>query len=513
MNFLPIARLEMRHAARLPMTYYSRCLIALLAMAAGLGFVFAGFNRVMSTASAGQAVFGLLAGSGYVLLAAQAILLTCNCVSLEKREGTLGLLFLTDLNGFNIVAGKLAAQVSRSLYGLLAAFPAFGFCIILGGVGLGDLVKVALGLINTLFYFAALGIFISACVWREQAATAWGGLALLVLGALLPILGVMCNSPACLALIPAGAMMAALSPVAGMAAAPDVAGALLVPHALGWLLIGAASCLVPRSWTRAANAVPARPAASPGPTKYPPQDLPPGMIEPAKPLLTLALLVMICAVVLAGALLGPPWMKARAAQATILLMHSVLKFQAATQSSRLLAGQRRSGELELLLTTPYDEEEIVRGCLLELKRSLFWPVLFALGIDLGFLILGLCRAGLGYGMGWAAAVVVEVLWLLVNLYSLSWVGLFLGLRLASPAKAAGLAIFYVVLLPLLVMSSLAALGAMLEPGRGLGGVMSPTVVLIFVFSLLFCNSYFTGWAINELRDRFRFLAAQTWTRS
>src|ERR1039458_5874991 len=196
MNFLPIAHLEMRSAARQRMTYYARCLTGLLAICTGLGFVFAGFNRVMSTSSAGQAVFGVMAGSAYVLLAAQAMLLTCDCVSLEKREGTLGLLFLAGLNGFDIVAGKLAAQVSRSLYCLMAAFPAFGCCIILGGVGLGDFVKVALGLLNTLFYFAALGILISACVWRERPATALGGLALLVLGALLHILSGMCDSPA-----------------------------------------------------------------------------------------------------------------------------------------------------------------------------------------------------------------------------------------------------------------------------------------------------------------------------
>ncbi|MGA2540289.1 MAG: hypothetical protein ABSG78_01870 [Verrucomicrobiota bacterium] len=513
MNFLPIVHLEMRSAARRPTTYYTRCLIALLAISAGLGFVFAGFNRVMSTSSAGQAVFALLAGGGYVLLAAQAILLTCDCVSLEKREGTLGLLFLTDLNGFDIVAGKLAAQVSRSLHGLLAAFPAFGFCIILGGVGLGDFAKVALGLTNTLFYFAALGILISACVWRERAATAWGGLALLVPGALLPILCVMCNSPAGLALIPAGAMLAALSPVAGLASPPDFTGSLLVSHALGWLYIGAASCLVPRCWTRAANAAPARPSTLARQIKSPPQDLPSWALQPAKPLLTLALMVMICAVILAGALLGPPWMKAPAAPVTILLLHSVLKYQAAAQAGRMLAGKRRSGELELLLTTPYDEDEILRGCLLELKRSLFWPVLFALGVDLGLLILGCLRAGFGLDLGWEAAVVVEVVWLLVNLYSLTWVGLFLGLRLATPAKAASQAIFYVVLLPWVLLICSVALATPLVWRHRFGQEPGVPFAGIFVFALVFCNSFFPGWAINELRDRFRFLAAQAWTRS
>jgi hypothetical protein len=233
------------------------------------------------------------------------------------------------------------------------------------------------------------------------------------------------------------------------------------------------------------------------------------VIEPAKPLLTLGLLVMICAVVLAGALLGPPWMKAPAAPVTILLLHSVLKFQAASQSGRLLAGKRRSGELELLLTTPYDEDEILRGCLIQLKRSLFWPVLFALGVDLALLVLGSWRAGFGYGLAWEAAVVVEVAWLLVNLYSLSWVGLFLGLRLASPAKAASRAMLYVVLLPWVSLICLAALAAVVVRGHTIAPELRAPMALTFVVSFMFCNSYFTGWAINELRDRFRLLAAQT----
>jgi hypothetical protein len=198
--------------------------------------------------------------------------------------------------------------------------------------------------------------------------------------------------------------------------------------------------------------------------------------------------------------------------AMIVLMHWLLKFQAASQSSRMLAGRRRSGELELLLTTPYDEDEILRGCLLELKRSLFWPTLVALAVDLALLILGWCRAGFGDGLAWAAAVVVEVIWMLVNLYSLSWVGLFLGLRLASPAKAASQAIFYVVLLPWVPPICFAGLAAILAPGHTIGPGLAFTIAWLFFCSLLFCNLYFTGWAINELRDRFRLLAAQTWTR-
>jgi hypothetical protein len=230
--------------------------------------------------------------------------------------------------------------------------------------------------------------------------------------------------------------------------------------------------------------------------------------EPAKPLLTTALLALICAVILGAALPAPSWMTLPVAPVAIVLMHSVLKFQAASQSARMLPAKRRSGELELLLTTPYDEDEILRGCLRELKRGLFWPALIALGVD-ALLILDWQQSGVGDALGWAALVVVEVIWMLANLYSLSWAGLYLGLRLGSPAKAAGRAIFYVVLLPWFFLVCFAALAALLAgrpallPAPDFGILLA----LVFVIAAVFCNLYSAGWAVNELRERFRALAA------
>ena len=272
----------------------------------------AGFNRAMPVSSAGQAAFVCLATGAYLLMAGQGILLTCDCVSLEKREGTLGLLFLTDLSGFDIIAGKMVAQVSRSLYCLLAALPALGFCILLGGVAVGDFVMVALGLLNTLFYFAALGLLISVCVWSEWTAMTWGGVALLVLGILLPMLCAMCSSAAYLVWVPVGALLAAPSFPSGLSPSSPTA-CLLIPHAMGWLFIGAASWLVPRSWTPATNVRPLRRITAMRQT-WPPLCVPtPWLSEPAKPLFTTALLAIIFAVVPGAALLGPSWMTAPAA--------------------------------------------------------------------------------------------------------------------------------------------------------------------------------------------------------
>jgi ABC-type transport system involved in multi-copper enzyme maturation permease subunit len=57
-------------------------------------------------------------------------LLTADCISQEKREGTLGLLFMTQLTASGIVFGKSLIHGLRSLTLLLGMLPILGlhFC-------------------------------------------------------------------------------------------------------------------------------------------------------------------------------------------------------------------------------------------------------------------------------------------------------------------------------------------------------------------------------------------------
>jgi len=59
---------------------------------------------------------------------------TADSLSEEKREGTLGLLFLTELRSVEVVIGKMVVRSIRGFYGLIAMLPIFTFCILLGGV-------------------------------------------------------------------------------------------------------------------------------------------------------------------------------------------------------------------------------------------------------------------------------------------------------------------------------------------------------------------------------------------
>src|SRR5206468_3372711 len=69
---------------------------------------------------------------GYVMVA--GLRFTASALSRERREGTLGLLFLTDLEGHEIVFGKLAGTSLDALYSTVAILPALGIPLLLGGV-------------------------------------------------------------------------------------------------------------------------------------------------------------------------------------------------------------------------------------------------------------------------------------------------------------------------------------------------------------------------------------------
>src|SRR5882724_6366533 len=108
MTLLPMVERELRVAARRGGTYWNRLLTpvvlgALLVGKAVLQPVATGF------APSGLAVFETLAALAFLFCVLEGVWKTADCVSAERREGTLGLLFLTDLKGYDVVLGKLSA--------------------------------------------------------------------------------------------------------------------------------------------------------------------------------------------------------------------------------------------------------------------------------------------------------------------------------------------------------------------------------------------------------------------
>jgi len=97
----------------------------------------------------------------------------------------MGLLFLTDLKGYDVVLGKMLATSLKNLYALMAIFPPIGVLLCLGGVTAGEFWRLVLLLTCTLFFSLTVGMFVSALSREEQGA--WTGTAgLLALLAVAP---------------------------------------------------------------------------------------------------------------------------------------------------------------------------------------------------------------------------------------------------------------------------------------------------------------------------------------
>ena len=163
MKLLPVAARELRVAARKRSTFWLRIIAALVAFVLGCGFlalhtwgVGAGVMNV------GRGLFGALTWLCLLAALAAGLFLTSDCLSEEKREGTLGFLFLTDLRGFDVVLGKLLATSLRGTYALLAVFPILALTLVMGGVSGREFWRAALALLNALFLSLAAGLFVSA---------------------------------------------------------------------------------------------------------------------------------------------------------------------------------------------------------------------------------------------------------------------------------------------------------------------------------------------------------------
>ena len=105
MTFLPIVARELRIASRRRATYWVRSGAAGLILLVGAWF-FLMLHREAPRQLA-EVLFGVTTGAAVLYCLLSGVRATSDCISQEKREGTLGLLFLTDLRGYDVVLGKL----------------------------------------------------------------------------------------------------------------------------------------------------------------------------------------------------------------------------------------------------------------------------------------------------------------------------------------------------------------------------------------------------------------------
>jgi len=95
MTFLPIADRELRTHARWRATFAMRCFAAGIAFGITANLLMRGGG--FWTGRSGHAAFGVITGLTFLFCLYEGLRNTADCLSEEKRAGTMGLLFLTDL--------------------------------------------------------------------------------------------------------------------------------------------------------------------------------------------------------------------------------------------------------------------------------------------------------------------------------------------------------------------------------------------------------------------------------
>ncbi len=415
MGWLPIVERELRARARQPRTYWIR-----LAAAGGgsiicfwmLATLLEGGGRIINPSIIGPTLFMTLGWLLFVLCALVGIAEAADCLSREMREGTLGLLFLTDLRGLDVVLGKLAATSIITLLALIGTFPVLVVPILLGGVSGGEVVRAAIALMDTLFVSLALSIAASS-VSREQGRA--GGLALLgvsLFTALVPVLAELVEIYS----YPAAVVLNLLSPghlfysafQAGYVAIEFWSGALCT-FMLGAGAIWFASIKLPHAWQD-------RPA---GTAKLRWQDrwrqwtCGNGAIraehrrhlleinpvywiafrERFKPYLVWLLMVG-SVLVFGGLTVALDLLNTRLSLMEFLViwlagthsLHFVLKMWVAAEAGRRFARDREEGAIELLAATSLKTPEILHGLELALRRQFTRPIVLLLSLEAVFML-------------------------------------------------------------------------------------------------------------------------------
>lgn len=163
------------------MTFWMRVLAAaVLIVFFGLG---ASLSSRLQPALFGRELFIALNGVVYYLIWLGVPLLVADSISREKREGTLGLLFLTPLSAFDVVVGKGTILGLRAFGILLAGLPVLVLPFLLGGVSWRHALFMLVAHLLSLFVALGAGLTASALSRRFVRAvlTALGLSALLSL--------------------------------------------------------------------------------------------------------------------------------------------------------------------------------------------------------------------------------------------------------------------------------------------------------------------------------------------
>jgi hypothetical protein len=552
---LPIAERELRVGARAGATYRSRQNIAATAL---FVFALAYWNLAKLGPWAVTKVFFLLTGLCFLCALFAGLILTADCISSEKREGTLGLLFLTALKPVDVVAGNILATSLKAFYGLLAAFPILGLSLLLGGIEYSEFVRICLTLLSTLIFSLSWSLLVSCLSRKHLNATGRAAFGLILVALILPqfyeaVRKVTAAAP------PAWLELLNLfSPTTTLHWASP--GWPLRSNTFWWslLCVNLASsaflflcCMVlPRVWKDRAAGDSGRRARSPGARPSPRRVgvrgnpfcwLASRQSQEAAKFLVIAVLLAVLASIVSqfnlSSLVGPGsyvefaiplflWCWVLAA------LHLILLYKFATLATHRFAEDRRTGALELLMVAPARVGQMLWGHWLALVRQLggamlgtlflhgliFWAFLTFAGMQER--IVGGTSAVLHRLLDalrndpedlWHVLVIFAIILgsavvLVLNWLALGWAGIWIGLRTRRAALAPWITLALVLVPPVVIFVLVVSLGVWM--GLPQGNLFYWAWFCIFAaFGLAVSHAVLlSGWCWFQILRHFRTLA-------
>ena len=482
--FLPLVVRELRVAARRPRTYYGRM------MAAGI-WVAVAVNVLLAASSVGvgkhdgQALFQSVSTAlfAWALLAAFA---GADSISVEKREGTIGFLFLTDLKSHDIVLGKMAASAVPAFYAAVAALPLLAICMLMGGVTAGQYAKTGLAIMDAFFLGQAVGIFSSAlCRVRGNAV----GLPFLIFllflaysactAALAEFLGWVWVADFLWLNNPARPFYLASNAFSGRGSvAAEYWLSLLVVHLQGWIFLALASWVLPRRWrdkhkkvsvwkttwarwrygSMAARADFRRRLAGINPFLW---LVCRGRLSPVFGWCGFGAFTFLAVICAAGMFSDESWAETYEGYFTFVIISLQFMLRVCVPAhAAVLEEHRRNGSLEIMLCcTPMSVDEILEGMWLLLRGYYFWPV-FVLVILEGLMFFAALFTGLRHSvdLDFLCFTVLSIILLLTDLRAMAWMAMWTAMSNPRPRRAGATAFFWICFFPWILVAACYATG-------------------------------------------------------
>jgi hypothetical protein len=525
MTFLPIVVRELRVASRRRGMYLARATTAFSAIALVYYLLFIFRDTIASTT--GAFLFNFLV-SLCSIICLTMVTITSDCISEEKRENTLGLLFLTDLKGYDVTLGKLFSNSLVSFYSILGILPVVAVTLLFGAVSMAEFIQVALGILNLFFFSQATGLLVSTFSQKRRSSSFWASIILVVYtgGFYLISLGLRHSRfrqwaepfewmnptyPIYYGCTAGSVQMSAFARKFSYYWTP-----LLLIHLNAWIFLAAASWWMPRCWQER----PVKPRVGLLARLrrwYDAKCVPRAKLLGVNPFLWLsvrnrlgsskvwATLFVFNAVWLIYLLkYGFHYIGVPMCVLAVVVHHVLIKLFVAAEAAGNIEEQRRSGGLEFLLTcTPLKVEEIIAGQWAALSRLFLAPMVAVLLADL--IYLALAQQELNphrESTDFAAFIIGAMIMLVLDYFTLGSVGMWKGMiHRKSRGRAAGAAIAQVLILPWIILFFIVSLLA----NNGVHGFGD--LVAIWFMVGLGTDGFSAMWAEKRLREEFRARAA------